>query len=248
MKNVKAWIIATIISISLVLSACSETTPSESKSVNSVPTNVYNTEFQEEIEQKNSSSETVQPPTSNSSDSQDFILKNSDEFTEINESQQIPDSSQNVFSIDEVIPYSGQPYIEINNNIPYFSEGDLTTKSFELYSNLDEYGRCGVAYANICIDIMPTEERGEIGQIRPSGWHTVKYNDIIDGNYLYNRCHLKGTEKLPFFQVGAFLLPYYIVIFRFFQKVAKNTMVYSIANSFSLTILFMFAVNAVKYI
>lgn len=91
-------------------------------------------------------------------------------------------------------PYSGLPYAEINNNVPYFSESDLTTKPFELYSDLDELGRCGVAYANVCADIMPTEERGKIGKIKPSGWHTVKYNGVIDGNYLYNRCHLIGYQ------------------------------------------------------
>ena len=128
------------------------------------------------------------------SDSQDSVPEKSDEFSEANEPQQISDISQNVFTIDEIAPYSGQAHIIINDNIPYFSESDLTTESFELYSNLDEYGRCGVAYASIGIDIMPTEERGEIGQIRPSGWHTVKYNDIIDGNYLYNRCHLIGYQ------------------------------------------------------
>lgn len=169
MRNLKAWIIAAVISISLALSACSETILTESESINSSPTDDYNTEFQEEIEQSDSSSENTPSSTFDSQDS-------------------IPDNS------DEISPYSGQPYIEINDNIPYFTESDLTTESFELYSNLDEYGRCGVAYASIGIDIMPTEERGEIGQIRPSGWHTVKYNDIIDGNYLYNRCHLIGYQ------------------------------------------------------
>ncbi|MCM1327434.1 MAG: DNA/RNA non-specific endonuclease [Bacteroidales bacterium] len=110
---------------------------------------------------------------------------------ELPESESVGSSS---FSIDEIAPYSGTPYIEVNNNIPYFSETDLTVEPFERYSDLDEQGRCGTAYANICTDIMPTEAHGEIGQIRPSGWHTVKYNDIIDGNYLYNRCHLIGYQ------------------------------------------------------
>ena len=84
-----------------------------------------------------------------------------------------------------------EPYIEINNNIPFFtSEEKSVTDSFEKYSELDSLGRCGVAYANLSKELMPTEERSEIGDIRPSGWHTVKYNDLIDGNYLYNRCHL----------------------------------------------------------
>ena len=91
---------------------------------------------------------------------------------------------------DFTIPlFDGKIYVEIYNNIPYFTEADYTTEPFEIYSELDSLGRCGIAYANICKDIMPTEERGEIGMIKPSGWHTVKY-DCVDGNYLYNRCHL----------------------------------------------------------
>lgn len=86
-----------------------------------------------------------------------------------------------------------QAYIEINNNEPFFSEEDYNTEAFETYSELDELGRCGVTYANICNDIMPTEEREEIGQVKPAGWHTVKY-DCVDGKYLYNRCHLIGFQ------------------------------------------------------
>ena len=85
-------------------------------------------------------------------------------------------------------------YEIINNNVPYFIEDEITTEVFELYSELDGLGRCGVAYANICKELMPTEPRGEIGMIKPTGWHTVKYNDLIDGNYLYNRCHLIGFQ------------------------------------------------------
>ena len=64
---------------------------------------------------------------------------------------------------------------------------------FETYSDLDELGRCGVAYANICKELMPTEERGAIGMVKPTGWHTVKY-DNVEGKYLYNRCHLIGYQ------------------------------------------------------
>lgn len=91
--------------------------------------------------------------------------------------------------------YNGNAYIVINNNIPYFSEAEKRrTDYFEDYSELDDLGRCGQAFANVCIESMPTEERGAIGQIKPSGWHTVKYNNLIDGNYLYNRCHLIGHQ------------------------------------------------------
>lgn len=94
----------------------------------------------------------------------------------------------------EAIPtYSNQPYVEINNNEPNFTEQDMTTESFESYSELDSLGRCGAAEASIGKDIMPTEKRGKIGQIKPAGWHTVKYAGV-DGRYLYNRCHLIGFQ------------------------------------------------------
>lgn len=93
----------------------------------------------------------------------------------------------------QIPSYTGSPYTVINDNIPDFSEADLTTESFESYSDLDNLGRCSTAYANIGQDIMPTEERDSIGQVKPSGWHTVKY-DCVDGKYLYNRCHLIGYQ------------------------------------------------------
>ena len=94
---------------------------------------------------------------------------------------------------DNVPSFSEKPYIEINGNEPQFSEDELKAVSFERYSPLDSLGRCGVALACVGVDIMPTEERGSIGQVKPSGWHTVKY-DIVDGKYLYNRCHLIGYQ------------------------------------------------------
>ena len=95
------------------------------------------------------------------------------------------------FSIKDVPKYDGKATVKVNGNKPYFTEREKkNTKAFENYQKLDKLGRCGVAYANVCPELMPTEERGEIGSIKPSGWHTVKYNGIVDGNYLYNRCHL----------------------------------------------------------
>ena len=81
----------------------------------------------------------------------------------------------------------------LNNNEPEFDETVDTSKSFEKYSELDGLGRAQVAFSNIGKDLMPTEKRGSIGMIKPSGWHTVKY-DIVDGKYLYNRCHLIGYQ------------------------------------------------------
>ena len=112
------------------------------------------------------------------------------------ESQQVTSATDaptgegtSAFSLREIPAYSGTPYTEVNGNKPYFTEADLTTQSFETYSELDSLGRCGVAYANVGQDLMPTEPRGEIGAVKPTGWHLVKY-DNVDGKYLYNRCHL----------------------------------------------------------
>ncbi len=95
--------------------------------------------------------------------------------------------------IGDIPEYSGEPYVVLQDNWPDFGGSDLTTEPFETYSELDSLGRCGVAYANICLEIMPTEERGDIGQVKPSGWQTAKY-DCVEGKYLYNRCHLIGYQ------------------------------------------------------
>ena len=88
--------------------------------------------------------------------------------------------------------YSGQAYAEINGNIPFFDEEDKNSGSFESYTELDRLGRCGVAYANVSRELMPTEDRGEIGSIKPSGWRQAKYEGVVNSKppYLYNRCHL----------------------------------------------------------
>lgn len=96
-------------------------------------------------------------------------------------------------SIEDVPEYSGEPYVVIVDNVPNFTEDELNSKGYEFYSILDEAGRCGVAEANIGEELMPTEDRESIGQVKPTGWHTVKY-DIVDGKYLYNRCHLIGFQ------------------------------------------------------
>lgn len=98
------------------------------------------------------------------------------------------------FSLSDVPAYSGKAYISVNGNVPYFTAAELTTQSFETYSDLDSLGRCGVTYACIGKDLMPTKERGSIGMVKPTGWHTVRYDDLVDGKYLYNRCHLIGYQ------------------------------------------------------
>jgi DNA-entry nuclease len=89
--------------------------------------------------------------------------------------------------------YTDKAYVKLNNNIPDFDDSLMTTESFEKYSDFDSLGRCGVAFANIGKDLMPTKERESIGMIKPSGWRISKY-DFIDGKYLFNRCHLIGYQ------------------------------------------------------
>lgn len=106
----------------------------------------------------------------------------------------VPDlSSSTPIQLSDIPEFSDKAYVEINGNKPFFTKNELSTSSYEYYSDLDELGRCSVCYACIGQDIMPTEERGPIGMVKPSGWHTVKY-DFIDGKYLYNRCHLIGYQ------------------------------------------------------
>lgn len=97
------------------------------------------------------------------------------------------------FNAADVPAYSGEPYTAVNNNEPYFTSDNLTTEAFENYSELDALGRCGGAYANVCLETMPTEKRGSISEVKPTGWHSVKY-DNVDGKSLYNRCHLIGYQ------------------------------------------------------
>jgi DNA-entry nuclease len=98
------------------------------------------------------------------------------------------------FDYTKIPEYDGKkPYVVVNDNKPYFDEKSYTTNSYEEYGKLDNKGRCTYAMASIGKDLMPTEERGSIGSVKPTGWQISKY-DFIDGNYLYNRCHLIGYQ------------------------------------------------------
>lgn len=106
------------------------------------------------------------------------------------------DSSVQAVSVDtvaEVPEYDGAPYVEINDNQPEFTEEELTTEPYEEYSDLDALGRCGEAEACIGEELMPDEERGDISDVKPTGWENKEY-DIVDGGYIYNRCHLIGFQ------------------------------------------------------
>ena len=108
----------------------------------------------------------------------------------------IENTATSYYNLSDIPEYTGEPYVIINNNIPYFDEKDYTTKAFEKYSELDILGRCGVAYANICKEIMPAsdEKREGITSVKPTGWKQKKYAGLIDGDYIYNRCHLIGWQ------------------------------------------------------
>lgn len=127
-----------------------------------------------------------------SEEKQFVINKDEKDFSEIEEEAAL----NRIFSLDNIPSFNGiTPYTDVNNGYPYFEEFEYITEPFEYYSELDSLGRCGVAYANICKEIMPTEERGAIGMVKPSGWNQKKYPDIL-GNpgYLQQRCHLIGFQ------------------------------------------------------
>lgn len=99
------------------------------------------------------------------------------------------------YELSNIPEYTGNPYVTINNNIPYFTEDDYTTEPFEKYSKFGKHQRCGIAYANICKEIMPSpNDKREALSYDPTGWEQEEYEDIIDGNYLYHRCHLIGWQ------------------------------------------------------
>ena len=96
--------------------------------------------------------------------------------------------------LSSIPAYSGSASVQVLDNVPQFTDADRARGGFEEYSDVDSLGRCGVAFALVGAETMPTEERGSIGMVKPSGWHTVRYDGLVDGNYLYNRCHLIGYQ------------------------------------------------------
>ena len=122
-----------------------------------------------------------------------YYFNNSESYAYKEPTSTTTTTTKEFISNGEYPDYSGDAYIELNGNVPNFSDSDYSTTSFEMYSPLDSLGRCGVAYSNIGKDLMPTEKRGSISNVKPSGWQSVKY-DNVPGKYLYNRCHLIGYQ------------------------------------------------------
>ena len=150
---------------------------------------------------------------------------------------------QTSFSLENIPDYSGTLAVIVNNNKTYFTKKQMTAKPVEEYSELDSLGRCGTAYASICKELMPTEERGAIGMVKPSGWHNAKYAGI-DGNYIYNRCHLiaymlageNANEKNLITGTRMFntegMLPYEITIANYIQDNPENHVMYRVTPIF----------------
>lgn len=114
-------------------------------------------------------------------------------YNEYTDSTDSSFKTQEVSSLSDIEDYSGSDFVNVNNNVPFFTEEDKIRSSFEEYGDLDSLGRCTEAFAIVSKETMPTEKRGSIGMIKPTGWHTVKY-DNVEGKYLYNRCHLIGYQ------------------------------------------------------
>ena len=140
-----------------------------------------NTTYPEQVSQAMSFLENVTNVTNTTSTSNTTISDSNSNYTS--------------YSLSEIPEYSNSPYVVLNNNIPEFTESDITTVAFESYSNLDNLGRCGLAFANLGTETMPKEDRESISHITPSGWQSEKYDtDIVSGGYLYNRSHLIGFQ------------------------------------------------------
>lgn len=192
MKNKKLSIIALILSLILSLSACGTSTPGFHGQ--DVPI-----DHTYETDPTPSQGVTIQSP-SDDEPSAEIILPsyNPSQNTNVPEvpstNETTNTSNTNLVEQSLHIPaYSGSPYVVVNNNNPFFESNEITTNVFETYSEHDNLGRCGVAYANICKELMPTDKRESISSVKPSGWNNKPY-DFVDGGYIYNRCHLIGFQ------------------------------------------------------
>lgn len=176
MKNKIKGLLVYLTLIALLFSGCSQ----------DISTYSDNTEVTQAVTKSNSATKSDSKKPKKKSGKNTSSKKNKS-------SKRTNKSSKSSFSYKNVPKYKNKPYVAINNNEPFFKKNELKGKSFEKYSKLDYLGRCGVAEASIGTDLMPSEKRGSISQVKPTGWHSVRYN-FVDGKSLYNRCHLIGYQ------------------------------------------------------
>ena len=174
----RIWLLAAALSAVLSMTACGEAEPESAREV-----------LQASVTEETASDETEDPLEGAPGD--DASRPSAGEHADPEELAGQWSAAD--FSLEDVAAYTDQAYVAVNDNQPYFSEYDLTGQSDEFYSELDGLGRCGTACARVGVDLMPTEKRESISQVKPSGWQNAKY-DNVDGKYLYNRCHLIGFQ------------------------------------------------------
>ena len=197
MSNLKAflkkkWAKPMLVALGLLIAIMSVPIPDEE-------TNTPNTEISSEVgDNQTTEDQLAQKPEESEKESEGKNEIESEKESE-SESEEKTESHPTYLpttpsiTASKIPAYTGKAYVALNNNVPNFPTENLAPISYEYYSELDSLGRCGVVFACVGQDIMPTEEREGIGQVKPTGWHTVKY-DIVDGKYLYNRCHLIGFQ------------------------------------------------------
>ena len=176
MKNKFKGLLVYLTLIALLFSGCSQ----------DISTYSDNTEVTQAVTKSNSATKSDSKKPKKKSGKNTSSKKNKS-------SKRTTKSSKSSFSYKNVPKYKNKPYVAIKNNEPFFKKNELKGKSFEKYSKLDYLGRCGVAEASIGTDLMPSEKRDSISQVKPTGWHSVRY-DFVDGKSLYNRCHLIGYQ------------------------------------------------------
>lgn len=179
-SRLPAYLLALFLSASVILSGCG-TASYSNKQITSPGISSANTQTAEESSKSGSETGT---PSKSLTGSTDSAASQSAAGT----------SAVEIRYGDLVIPaYSGEPYTVLTDNVPTFDPSEETTTAFESYHDLDSLGRCGAAYACLGKELMPTEKRGDISQVKPTGWHSIRY-EFVDGGSLYNRCHLIGFQ------------------------------------------------------
>ena len=184
-KRFLALFLVLIMALSLVFTGCEEKS-SGSANLNDGYSQSQNGAV---IDTGKNTEQTTDKNTAQNTDS------NTDTKLEESDSDKVDADSEYDATPEGIEPYSGSPFVALNGNAPEFKSEEITTNSYEFYSELDSLGRCGYTVACIGKDLMPTEDRDSISSVKPSGWINKAYDaSLVDGRYVYNRCHLIGFQ------------------------------------------------------